>query len=86
MRCTLGPCVLVAKLKVRDGAKRVTVGTSTVRLASGRGSTLRVKLNATGRRLLKRRGKLTVYLTTTLRGTNGTPVLVAAQTLRFVRR
>jgi hypothetical protein len=46
----------------------VVVGTKTVKLAAGHREKVKITLNATGRRLLKRSHKLTVKLTIKLNG------------------
>ena len=62
-----GTCKITLKLAavqtVKHKRKLTVVGTSTTTIAAGAKRTLKVSLNATGRRMLARKGSLAVTLT-----------------------
>jgi hypothetical protein len=62
VRCLSGRCRVTATLRARGR----TVGRRTTALAAGRRRTVTVALNPAGRRLLARRGRLTVTVRVTL--------------------
>jgi streptogramin lyase len=68
----------VARARGRRGRRRsvarpLILGTKSLTLHGGQRTRVTVGLNATGRRLLSRAGRLTVYFTVTQRGAPGTP-------------
>jgi hypothetical protein len=81
--CTLGLALTTAgkpKGKLRVAKKRVVkVGSATAKVAAGKKKTLKVRLNATGRKLLKKRHKLRATLVVTLKGSGR----IAKQSLTF---
>jgi hypothetical protein len=66
---------IAAKAKIRS--KTVTIASVTVTIAAGKRAKLTLKLNATGRKLLKRFGKLPARLTAMLEGEGGRTRLLA---------
>ena len=60
---------IAAKAKIRS--KTVTIASVTVTIAAGKSAKLTLKPNATGRKLLKRFGKLPAHLTAILEGEGG---------------
>jgi hypothetical protein len=87
LRCTGGTCrgkaVLSAKERLRGSkivglakTKTVTVGSKRFTIANGKTQTIKPKLNATGRKLLKKFKKLPVRLKVTLNVPGGKPVVV----------
>jgi hypothetical protein len=78
---------LVAVLAVKTHAKQVTVAGITLVIPAGRQIKVALKLNATGRRLLARFGKLPAHLTAVLEGEGGHHTIVAQNlTIRPKRR
>jgi streptogramin lyase len=63
--------------------KPLILGTKTVTLHGGQRRTVTVQLNATGRRLLRRAGRLTVFFTVTQRGADGKPKRLKATKVTF---
>jgi hypothetical protein len=61
--------------------KRVTVGAGSVTIAAGSRATLTIALNAAGRRLLARFGKLPVRVIATVTASNSAPVTLTATTI-----
>jgi hypothetical protein len=62
-----------AKAKKKKRTKAVILGRTAVTLHGGQKRKVTVTLNAKGRKLLKSKGKLTVFFTATQEGSNGTP-------------
>ena len=66
----------VGKLSAARKTKKVTVGSGTTKIADGGTGKITAKLNATGKKLLKQKGKLKVTVTIVARNSAG-----AAQTV-----
>ncbi|HST41086.1 MAG TPA: hypothetical protein VLK58_16345 [Conexibacter sp.] len=66
-------------------ARAVILGQKTVTLRGGQRAQVRVTLNAAGRRLLRRAGRLRLFFTVTERGADGRARRVKAQSVTFRR-
>jgi len=77
-----GSRVIAVTGRAKTRRLTVVVGAATVSLAAGGTSTVQVKLNATGRRLLRARHTLPVRLTATQRTASG-PRILLTQRLTF---
>jgi hypothetical protein len=62
-----------ARSSRRRKPRAVILGTKTITLHGGRRPRVTIELNATGKRLLRRAGRLTVFFTVTRRGAPGKP-------------
>ena len=67
-------------------SRTVTLGSASATIPAGSRRTITIKLNATGRALLARFHRLPMRLTVTQRGTNGTSVLIAGQSLTITAK
>ncbi|MDO8185653.1 hypothetical protein Q5424_01960 [Conexibacter sp. JD483] len=71
------------KRAARRRTRALILGQKFVTLKGGQRAKVRVTLNAAGRRLLKRSGKLTLYLTATQRGADGVGKRIKAVKVTF---
>jgi hypothetical protein len=59
----LTPCVVIETLTTRQGRRTIVIARRVIKIRHGNTKTIRLTLNATGRRLLRKLGKLHVRLT-----------------------
>lgn len=74
------PCVVIETLTTKQGGRTVVIARRVIKIKHGNVKTIRLTLNATGRRLLHQLGRLHVLLTVKTR--SGQVVLTRKLTLR----